>query len=127
MAFQTGILDRARLVSNILMFILLIGNIYFSIQYIENTKFLEAQKAQAEADSTSRFQISKFLKFFIDTVINTQGTISYENRVKLENDIRQIHDPILTTQWETFVASKDSKKAQANAARLMSMLSSKLL
>ncbi|MEK7610126.1 MAG: hypothetical protein AAB470_03370 [Patescibacteria group bacterium] len=127
MQFQTGILDRTRLVSNLLMLVLLIGNIYFSVQYMENTNFLANQKIQEEADSATRFQTSRFLKFFIDTVVNTKGTISYEDRVKLENDLRQIHDSVLTAQWDTFVASKDSSTAQASAAKLMSILASKLI
>ncbi len=127
MVFQTGILDKTRLVSNILMLILVIGNIYFSIQYTENIRFMAQQKTQDEIDGNTRFQTSRFLKFFIDTVINTKGTISYEDRVKLENDIRQIHDPVLTKQWEVFIASVDSKDAQANAAKLMSLLASKLM
>ncbi len=127
MAFQTGVLDRARLVSNILMLVLLVGNIYFSIQYIENTKFLEAQKAQAESDSNVRFQVSRFLKFFIDNVIGNKGTISYENRVKLENDVLQIHDPVITEQWKAFINSEPGAEAQANVAKLMSILASKLI
>lgn len=122
--FTTGILERTRLVSNILMLILVIGNIFFSIQYAENIK----QAGVFETDTTAtRIQVSRFLKFFIDTVISTQGTVSFEDRVKLENDIRQIHDPELTKQWETFVDSKDSKIAQENAVKLMQMLVNKML
>lgn len=127
MPLQTGILDKTRLVSNLLMLVLLIGNIYFSIQYTENIRFLDQQKTQEEIDGNIRLQTSRFLKFFIDTVINTKGTISYEDRVKLENDIRQIHDPVLTKQWEIFVGSGDGKDAQANAAKLMSLLVNKLI
>jgi len=125
--FQSGVLDRTRLISNILMLVLLAGNIFFSIQYAENIK-LEAERNAAVADNSStRYQVSHFLQYFIDTVLNTQGTISFDDRVKLENDIRQIHDPALTAQWTAFVDSKDSKTAQANAVKLMSMLATKLL
>jgi hypothetical protein len=124
MAIQTGVLDKARLLSNILMLILLIGNIFFSIQYIGSIK----QEALAKEDNTiERIQISRFLKSFIDIVINSQGTVSFEDRVKLENDIRQIRDADLIKQWESFVDSKDSKIAQSTAIKLMSMLTSKML
>lgn len=127
MNFESGILDKTRATSNILMVVLLATNIFFSIQYVDNIKQQSADQQKQEEDATTRIQISRFLKFFIDTVLNTSGTISLENRVKLENDIRQIHDADLIKSWDNFVASKDGKEAQLNAVKLMSMLSSKML
>ena len=127
MTFQSGILDRTRLVSNVLMLVLVAGNIFFSIQYTEGIKQqADAANQNVNKDAT-RIQTARFLKFFIDTVLNTQGTISFDDRVKLENDIRQIGDSNLTAQWTDFVNSKDSKIAQASAVKLMSMLTNKML
>ena len=121
---EPGILDRTRLTANLLMLVLLVGNIFFSIQYIESIK----RDANVKDDTTAeRVLVARYLNFFIKTVLNTQGTISFEDRVKLENDIRQIHDAELTAQWEAFVASKDSKTAQQNSVKLMTALTGKLL
>jgi hypothetical protein len=120
-------LDKTRLVSNILMIILVAGNIFFSIQYMDGIKQQANRDSQEEAKSTERLQTARFLKLFIDTVLNTKETISFENRVKLENDIRQLGDKSLTTQWDAFVASKDTKIAQEAAVKLMSMLGSKMI
>jgi hypothetical protein len=122
--FQSGVLERTRLVSNVLMLLLLIGNIFFSIQYISN---LKAEAVQKDDNTTYRIQVSRFLKSFIDIVINTQGTVSFDDRVKLENDIRQIHDTDLIRLWDAFVGSKDTKEAQVNAVKLMSLLATKTL
>jgi hypothetical protein len=122
--FQSGILERTRLVSNILMLLLLIGNIFFSVQYISN---LKAEATQKEDNIGYRIQVSRFLKSFIDIVINTQGTVSFDDRVKLESDIRQIRDADLIKLWDAFVGSKDTKEAQANAVKLMSLLATKTL
>ena len=116
MNFESGILDKTRLTTNIIMLVLLCSNIFFAIQYTEQ-----------DDSATTRIQISRFLKFFIDTVLNTKGGISTDDRLKLENDIHQIHDQDLIKQWDVFVASKDGKEAQVNAVRLMSMLGSKML
>lgn len=121
---ESGILERTRIVSNVLMLVLLAGNIFFSVQYVSN---INQTNSAEEAKTALRYQTSHFLKFFIDTVLNTQGTISFDDRVKLENDLRQIHDADLTKQWETFVGSKNTKDAQANAVKLMSMLTNKML
>lgn len=123
--FTTGVLERTRLASNVLMLLLLVGNIFFSIQYTENIKIQAL--AQEQDMSSQRVKISHFLKLFIDKVISTQGTVSFEDRVKLENDVRQIGDPTLVTQWESFVGSTDSKIAQENAVKLMSMLINRMV
>ena len=120
-------LDKSRLLSNILMLILVIGNIFFSIQYME-TMTAQSNKDTAEQEKVmERLQTARFMKFFIDTVLNTKGEITYDDRVKLENDVRQLGDKSITTQWEAFVNSKDTKTAQEVAVKLMAMLSSKML
>ncbi len=127
MNFQSGILDKTRLMSNVLMLLLVAGNIFFSVQYTQSIKDQAAQANSVVDKDATRIQVARFLKYFIDTVLNTQGTIAFDDRVKLENDIRQIHDSGLTTQWTEFVNSKDSKIAQTNAVKLMSMLTNKML
>ena len=122
--FRSGVLDRANIFSNFLMVVLLAGNIYLSIQYISN---MQAEQ-NAKVDNTSmRIQTSRVLKEYIDVVLNTTGAISYDDRVKLESDVRQLADPNITKQWDAFVASKDAKVAQGNAVRLMSLLANKMI
>jgi hypothetical protein len=120
-------LDKTRLVSNILMIVLVAGNIFFSIQYMDGIRQQASKDTQEEAKSTERLQTARFLKLFIDTVLNTKEKISFENRVKLESDIRQLGDKAIATQWDIFVASKDTKIAQEAAVKLMSMLGSKMI
>ena len=122
--FRSGVLDKTNLFSNFLLVVLLAGNIYLSIQYISNMQMEQNQKA----DTTStRIQTSRVLKEYIDIVLNTTGAISYDDRVKLENDVRQLQDPLITKGWDAFVASKDAKVAQGNAVHLMSMLANKMI
>ena len=122
--FRSGVLDKTNMLSNFLMLIMLAGNIYLSIQYITNMQM----EQNAKVDNTStRIQTSRVLKEYIDVVLNTAGTISYDNRVKLESDMRQLQDPIITKQWDAFVSSADAKVAQANAVKLMRMLANKMI
>lgn len=124
---QTGIFDKTRLVANILMVILVCLNIFFSIQYTQNIKTDDIKAEQELAKTEERLKTSRFMKFFIDKVLGTNGTISFEDRVKLESDIRGLGDQSLITQWEAFVASTDSEDAQETAVKLMSMLASKMI
>ena len=89
--FQSGILDKSRLVSNILLLVLVAGNIFFSIQYTQNIALEQSKADTAAALDQARVQNTRILKSFINIVINTTSGITLEDRVKLENDIRQSH------------------------------------
>ncbi len=125
MKFESGILDKTKLFTNFLLIVLVAGNIFFSIQYTEGLK----QQDVTQSDNTIvRIQASKLLKLFVDVVLNTEGqTISYSDRVTLENDVVQMNDTDITKQWDTFVSSKDAKTAQSNAVAFMKLLTNKLL
>lgn len=124
---QTGILDKTRLTANLLMLILVGLNIFFSVQYTQNMKRDDLNKEQETQKTEERLKVSKFMKLFVDKVLGTNGTISFEDRVKLESDIRSLGDEQLVKQWEVFVASTDSDTAQKNAVLLMSILMNKMI
>lgn len=124
---QTGIFDKTRLMANILMVILVCLNIFFSIQYTQNMKIEDTKLEQEAAKTEARLQKSRFMKLFVDKVLGTNGTISFEDRVKLEADVRALGDQNLTAQWEVFVSSTDSETAQQSAVKLMSMLASGMI
>jgi len=124
---QTGIFDKTRLIANVLMILLVGLNIFFSIQYTQGMKRDSQEQADKAIRAEETFKVSKFMKLFIDKVLSTNGTISFEDRVKLESDVRALGDEALVKQWETFVASADNETAQKNAVLLMSLLMSKLI
>ena len=124
---NTGIFDKTRLAANVLMIILVCLNIFFSVQYTENIKSETAKGEQELAKTEERLNTSRFMKLFIDKVLGTNGTISFEDRVKLESDIRVLGDQAIIAQWEKFVASTDSETAQDTAVLLMSMLANKMI
>jgi hypothetical protein len=104
------------------LLVLLAGNLFFSIQYIYSIKDDQVPTVDKGAQEVMRIKNSNFLKLFINKVIKADGTVTYEDRVQLENDVRQIHNPELTAQWELFVGNKDPKKAEQAATDLMLIL-----
>ncbi len=124
---QTGIFDKSKLAGNILMLILVAMNIFFSIQYTSNMKTEQNKSEEEIAKSQERLQTARFMKLFIDKVLNPDVEISFEDRVKMESDVRSLGDSLITKQWETFVSSADSQSQQESAVKLMSMLSSKMI
>jgi len=124
---QTGLFDKTRLLANTLMVVLVALNIFFSIQYTQNIKKQDEAVIAESQKIESRLNTAKFMKFFIDKVLGNNGTIAFEDRVKLEADIRALGDEILVKQWDVFVSSPDSETAQKSAVRLMSMLSNRMI
>lgn len=130
MAFiQSGILDKQRLSSNILLIILVAGNLFFATQYIQQIKTEQEQAANATDSTQNRLQTARFLKFFIDVVLNTKvgATITYDQRVKLEADVIALNDYDIRKEWKLFAETKDTKVAQDEAVKLMSMLANRLI
>ena len=124
---QTGLFDKTRLLANTLMVILVALNIFFSIQYTQNLKKQDEATIAESQKIESRLQTAQFMKMFIDKVLGTNGTIAFEDRVKLEADIRALGDDTLVKQWDVFVTSADSETAQQSAVKLMSMLSNRMI
>ena len=122
--FESGVLDTSRLVSNILMIVLLAGNIFLSIQYVES---IREQNAPVVDNTSRNIKIDRFLQEFITVVLNPSESVSPVQRVQLEADVNQIGDSDISAQWQAFVNSPDPKTAQANAIRLMSIMASKML
>jgi hypothetical protein len=124
---QTGFFDKTRLMANILMVVLVALNIWFSVQYTKGIKNENAVIEEQVAKTEERLQTSRFMKFYIDKVLGTNGTIAFEDRVKLEADVIALNDENVKRQWDTFVASQDSESAQREAVKLMSMLAAKMI
>ena len=120
--FQSGIMEKTRFVSNVLLVVLLAGNLYFSVQYVQNLKNEQVPVVDKGAQEVMQIKNANFLKLFINKVVKSSGTVTYEDRVQLENDVRQIHNPALTAQWEVFVDNKDPKLAEQAATDLMLIL-----
>ena len=127
MISQMNFRDNTKFLSNILVLILLIGNIFFAYQYVAVLRTQGLQQKEQNEKAATRTQVAQFNKFFIDTVINNKSKISPDDRIKLENDMRQIHDENLLKLWDAFVNSKDSKATQENAGKLMAALAGKMI
>ncbi|MFA6158774.1 MAG: hypothetical protein WC763_04115 [Candidatus Paceibacterota bacterium] len=121
---QSGIFDKTRMVSNLLMLVLVAGNIFFSIQYSTN---LSQQAAATQQDSGQRIKIARFLKLFVGTVLRTEGTVSADERIQLENDVRQLGETDIRDLWDSFVDSPTSVDYQARAVKLLAALTNKLI
>lgn len=63
-----------------------------------------------------------FAKMFVDKFLLSSGTVDFDNRLALENAVREINDPEIYKQWQDFTKSPDNSFAQLSAGQLLKLL-----
>jgi len=105
--------------------ILLASNFVLLIRYSSLQKELEETQKSIEEQEFNKGVIS-FLNLFVDEVLNTEGEVSFEERLKLENAVRDLEDDEILTQWNSFVDSQDENEAQTQVRNLLKLLMNKI-
>jgi len=119
--------DKSRLLPNILLIVLVVMNLFFVVQYIRNDQEQSRLLTEQAEKMENNIKAARFLKFFIDSTLSTKGVISYDDRVKLEADIRELNDPEVLAAWTNLIASQDSESAQKSVVSFLSMLANKMI
>ena len=109
----------------IIISILVAGNAFFGASY-----FFAYKKAQTIAQQLKNQQndakIVNFTGLFIEKVLKAEKEVSFEDRLRLENAVRDLNDGEVLVQWEKFVDSKTEIEAQNAVKNLLSLLVSKI-
>lgn len=66
-----------------------------------------------------------FNKLFIEKVLKAEEKIDFEERLKLENMVRNLNDEEILIQWQKFTESKTETEAQDNVKDLLYILVNK--
>ena len=89
-----------------------------SIQLSESQAKLATQKKDE--------RVLSFLDMFINKVIKAKQEIGFEDRLELENAVRQLSDNDVLAQWKKFTDSKTESEAQSNTKDLLVILVNKI-
>jgi len=109
----------------ILFFILLGFNIFFGMKYYYTLQELKKTRTEIKQQEINE-KVLNFTSFFIKKVLKGEEEVSFEDRLKLENGIREINDQALLDQWIRFVNSQDQEQAQKEVKELLEMLVKKI-
>jgi hypothetical protein len=101
--------------------ILLAGNIVLGWLYF-NARNELAQAKNAIAARQTNEKIADFAGLVVDKVLKAQGEVSFDDRLKLENAVRDTKDAELLAQWNKFTASQNETDAQNEMKNLISLL-----
>lgn len=107
----------------IIILILLAGNIALGVNYY----LLRLELGRTMNASQTNGRITVFNSLFINKVLRTQGAVSTEDRLRLENAVFGTGDPQVVKQWQVFLASTTEQQAQSGALQLLNMLSNKII
>jgi len=114
-------MDKKRLVIIIIITLALCGNVYFGMMYIFQRMETSRVQQQFRVQQTNERALA-FTKLFVEKVLGGTGEVIFEDRLRLENSVREISDKDVFSQWQKFVESGNDADAQHNTALLLSML-----
>ena len=109
----------------VVIVLLIAGNLYTLSRVLSLQKDLVATQAIAN-ERTVNDKILSFDRLFIQKVLNAKGEVSFEDRLQLENTVRDLNDPEILTAWNSFVNAKTQVAAQDAVRLLLSILAGKI-
>ena len=106
----------------LLLFVISIAaNVLLGITYVLDQKKLAAMSILPAPAPVSQVNnnILAFEKLFITDVLDTEGDVSYQNRLDLETAAQNTQNVAIINGWETFLNSATQTDAQNNARALL--------
>ena len=104
---------------------LLVGNVFFGLQYYlvsAEARGLQAQAQKAEINE----RVLDFTALFVDKVLRANAAVDFDTRLSLENAVRNLKDSEILAEWNAFVKSDSELGAQDSVKKLLSTLVSKI-
>ena len=119
------IVDRKNTLVIILIVLLAVGNIFFATLYFSVKAQAEKIRQGLEKQQMNT-QVISFTQLFIDKVLKSKTEVSFEDRLKLENAVRDLKDPQILSLWENFTESAIQDQAQESVKNLLDALVRKI-
>jgi hypothetical protein len=104
--------------------ILVAGNVYFGLNYFLVSKEVKEVREDLKKQQLNT-KIINFSRLFVEKVLKAEKDISFEERLGLENAVRDLNDKEILSQWEKFTESKTESEAQENVKNLLDVLTKK--
>ena len=91
--------------------ILFAGNVFLGLGLFYARQDLAKDESTIAQRQTNQ-QVIHFANLVINKVLNASGEVSFDDRLALENAVRDTKDAQLLAQWNNFTAAKDEAGAQ---------------
>jgi hypothetical protein len=118
-------MQKIRLFAIIIITILAVAAVLFAVMYFLDRQELLQARQQLKAQQTNE-KVLVFAKLFVDKVLLGEGTVSFDDRLSLENAVRDISDKEIFSDWQEFTNSQSDKESQAAVGNLLKLLFNKI-
>jgi hypothetical protein len=65
-------------------------------------------------------------KLFVEKVLQGEAEVNFEDRLKLENAVRDLNDQEIFDQWQKIVNSQSAQETQQNVGTFLNLLLTKI-
>lgn len=118
-------MPKTKLVIIITISLLAAAAIGFSVECFLLATKLNSVKTSLKAQETN-VKAAVFAKLFVDKVLLQTGTISFEDRLQLENAVRDINDTQIFSEWQKLTASGSDSETQQIVGNIIKLLINKI-
>lgn len=105
--------------------ILIIGNIFFATMYVSSRLRLKIAN-ETVASQKINDKVLVFSQLFFDKVLQGTKEVSFDDRLQLENAVRDLNDKEIFSSWTQFTNAKDQVEVQKDFYALFQLLLKKL-
>jgi hypothetical protein len=100
-------------------------DIIFAGQYCASLKRIKiAQNFLLTCQNNEK--VIDFGKMFVNKILKAEGEVSFEDRLVLENAVRDINSQLVFDQWQKFVNAGNETVAQIELKNLLELLVNKI-
>lgn len=118
-------LTKKSVMAAIIIVALAAGNIYFAIKCVSNDRKYQIAQERLDVSQYNK-KIIYFLDLFIAKVLKSETEVSFDDRLLLENTVRDLDDPEVLAQWERFTGSSSEEQVQKEVKNLLELLVKKI-
>jgi len=118
-------MQKTKLFIIIVVIIFIAGSIYLATMCFLSGTELARIRQQLKAQETNE-KVLLFAQLFVDKILLSDGTVNFEDRLKLENAVRDINDKEIFSEWEKFTKSQNDRESQSAVGNLFKFLLSEI-
>ena len=110
---------------SILVVILLIGNIIFGWLYVSSKVTIRNLSTEVATHKVNS-EVLLFTQLFVDKILHGSKEVSFEDRLQLENAVRDMNNKEIFDSWQTFTNAKTPTEVQQDFYILFHLLLGKV-
>ncbi len=118
-------IGKTRLIVITVICLLTAITIYMSVECFLLAFELKTTKSELKVQQNDE-KVKFFAKLFIDKILLSEGVVSFDDRLKLENAVRDINDEEIMFQWEKFTENNGDAEAQKIVGIILDLLIKKI-